>query len=173
MKIWDLSTRKCVSTLTHHSDKVQTIAWHPTEKNILLSAAFDKTVCVVDVSKNAVLRTFHLEDDPEAASWNPLSLQQCVVSTEKGELLFFDVLDSSKDTPKWTLAAHSKPLTSFSFCPKIKGLLATGSTDKTIKLWFVSDKGIKNVHSRMFDVCCCYCCWDFFLIIIYWDCFVV
>jgi hypothetical protein len=41
--------------------------------------------------------------------------------------------------PLWRLSAHDKPACALSFCPSAPGLLATASTDKTVKLWDVSD----------------------------------
>lgn len=40
--------------------------------------------------------------------------------------------------PLWRLSAHDKPACALSFCPSASGLLATASTDKTVKLWDVS-----------------------------------
>lgn len=53
----------------------------------------------------------------------------------------------------WTLKAHDKPTTALSFCPAVAGLLATGSTDKTVKLWDVSSGrpsqlGSKDIKAR-------------------------
>lgn len=49
VKIWDMQSPACVQTLTHHTDKVQTLKWHPIEEPILLTAAYDKTLAVIDV----------------------------------------------------------------------------------------------------------------------------
>lgn len=31
VKIWDLNSEACLNTYTHHSDKVQSCCWHPSE----------------------------------------------------------------------------------------------------------------------------------------------
>jgi periodic tryptophan protein 1 len=64
---------------------------------------------------------------------------------------------NSGSKPLWTLQAHDEPLTSFSVNPIIPGFIATGSTDKTIKLWNVgspsdSSQGPTMVVSRNMDV---------------------
>jgi periodic tryptophan protein 1 len=41
--------------------------------------------------------------------------------------------------PLFRLSAHDKPTCSLSFCTAAPGLLATASTDKTVKLWNVAD----------------------------------
>jgi periodic tryptophan protein 1 len=44
VKLWDVSSQQCSTTLTHHTDKVQALAWHPTEAAVLATASYDKTV---------------------------------------------------------------------------------------------------------------------------------
>lgn len=41
--------------------------------------------------------------------------------------------------PLFRLSAHSKATCSMSFCPAAPGLMATGSTDKYLKLWDISN----------------------------------
>lgn len=40
-------TGACQHTLTHHSGKVQAVAWNPAEAPVLLSGGFDQTVALV------------------------------------------------------------------------------------------------------------------------------
>jgi periodic tryptophan protein 1 len=47
VKVWDVVAQKCEHTLTHHSDKVQAVAWNPVEAPVLLTGAFDRTACLV------------------------------------------------------------------------------------------------------------------------------
>ena len=51
-KLWDLSragASACVATFGElHSAKVQSVAWNPGEGDILATAAFDKTIAVID-----------------------------------------------------------------------------------------------------------------------------
>ena len=47
VKVWDVSTQTCQHTLTHHTSKVQAVAWNPAEAPVLLSGGFDKRACLV------------------------------------------------------------------------------------------------------------------------------
>lgn len=47
VKVWDVATQACQHTLSHHSGKVQSVAWNPAEAAVLLSGGFDKRACVV------------------------------------------------------------------------------------------------------------------------------
>jgi len=47
VKVWDVATQQASHTLTHHSGKVQAVAWNPAEAPVLLSGGFDKRTCLV------------------------------------------------------------------------------------------------------------------------------
>ena len=59
-------------------------------------------------------------------------------------------LESTK--PIWTLQAHDESVSSFDVNPIIPGFLATGSTDKEVKLWNVQSSGPSMIVSRNLDV---------------------
>jgi len=54
----------------------------------------------------------------------------------------------SATRPVWTLQAHESSLTTFDINPIIPGFLATGSTDKEVKLWNIADNSPSMVVSR-------------------------
>ncbi|KAG6841154.1 hypothetical protein C0991_001282 [Blastosporella zonata] len=75
------------------------------------------------------------------------------VSLENGLVLNFDVrtLPSNLDNPcpaRFTLSAHDGAVSSIDVNPHIKGCIATGGTDKLVKVWNVTDDvegGKRNV----------------------------
>lgn len=81
-----------------------------------------------------------LRADVEALAWDPFSPTQFVVSLENGEVVSFDARLGAGSAPTMQMAAHEKAVTTISFCPDIKGLMLTASTDKKIKLWGLEDK---------------------------------
>lgn len=84
-----------------------------------------------------------LPADVEALAWDPFSPTVFAVSVENGEVLFFDARSGADSEPVARLAAHEKAATALAFCPGVKGLLLTGSTDKRIKLWGMEEGGAK------------------------------
>lgn len=78
------------------------------------------------------------------------------MSTEGGVLHHHDVRltpafpEASK--PVWRLQAHEDALSSFDINPRIPGFLATGSSDKEVKLWNMQAQGPSMVVSRNLDV---------------------
>lgn len=73
--------------------------------------------------------------DVEAMAWDPHTPHVFAVSAEDGSVSIFDSRKGSDSDPVQLLRAHTKPATSLSYCPCESGVLATGSTDATVKLW--------------------------------------
>ena len=162
IKLWDLSSAKCAKSYTYHSDKVCSIDWNPKEATAMLSGSYDKTIVAADMrAPDAGTRRWCVESDIEKVAWDPHNSNPFFVSTESGLLHYFDARKpSSADktaSPVWRLQAHSAALTTFSVNPHIDGFVATGSDDKTVKLWKVprdsstESRGPTLIASREFD----------------------
>lgn len=157
IKLWDLNTTKCAQSYSHHTDKVCSIAWHPRESTVLLSGSYDRTVVTADMrAPEAKVPRWGVESDVEAVTWDPHDPNYFYVTTENG-IIHFDDIRSAPASPEaskavWTLQAHDESISSFDVNPVIPGFLATGSTDKTVKLWSVQAKGPSMVVSRNVEV---------------------
>jgi periodic tryptophan protein 1 len=90
---------------------------------------------------------------------NRLTLSQ--VSLENGLVLAYDArtLSSSKGgdglsaaAPKYTLSAHDGGATALDINPHIRGCIATGGMDKTVKIWNVADEETEGVAGRKREV---------------------
>lgn len=153
IKLWDLSTLSCAKSYTYHTDKVCSLSWHPTQSTILLSGSYDRRVVAADVrAPDAAKPTWGVESDVEAVKWDPHSEHTFYVSTENGVLHCYDArnapADPSQSKAVWRLQAHEKSLSSFSVNPAVPGFIATGSTDRTVKLWNIGPQGPSMVVSR-------------------------
>lgn len=94
VKLWDTAQQACITTYTHHSDKVNSLAWHPSEPALLLSGGFDRAACIVDVRVAAVagegdgggaaaaVPRWALDADTEVVCWNPHQPHHFYVSTD-------------------------------------------------------------------------------------------
>ena len=138
VKIWDVSTCQCLASLSHHKDKVQAVTWHPVEHTVMASGAYDKTVAVFDVRSPQNVTSFATTADMECLQWNPHNPATFAVSTEDGNVALYDARNNKQ--PVWTLAAHSggKSCSSVAFNSVVPGMMATASTDKTVKVWDIS-----------------------------------
>ena len=157
VKLWDLNTTKCAKSYSHHTDKVCSIAWHPKESTVLLSGSYDRSIVAADMrAPDAKVPRWGVESDVETVMWDPHDSNQFYVTTENGIIHLYDTrkAPSKPEASKavWQLQAHDESISSFDVNPMIPGFLATGSTDKMVKLWNVQPTGPSMVVSRNLDV---------------------
>jgi periodic tryptophan protein 1 len=159
VKLWDLHTTKCAKSYSYHTDKVCSIAWHPSASHstILLSGSYDRTIVASDMrAPNLKPPRWGVESDVESLKWDPHSEHHFYVSTESGVVHYFDTRnvpqELSKTKPVWTLHAHDESVSALDVSPVIPGFMATGSTDRSVKLWNIQGSGPTMVVSRNLEV---------------------
>ncbi|KAH7328953.1 WD40-repeat-containing domain protein [Stachybotrys elegans] len=157
VKLWDLNTTTCAKSYSYHTDKVCSLAWHAVESTVLLSGSYDRTIVAADMrAPDAKAPRWGVESDVENVRWDPHDSNYFFVSTENGVIHYHDVRNAPSDPtatkPVWTLQAHDESVSAFDINTSIPGFLATGSTDKTVKLWNIQPTGPSMVVSRNLDV---------------------
>ncbi|EME79430.1 uncharacterized protein MYCFIDRAFT_156727 [Pseudocercospora fijiensis CIRAD86] len=157
VKLWDLNTCTAAHSYAHHTDKVCALAWHPSQTSVLLSGSYDRTIVAADMrAPDTKVPRWGVESDVEQLRWDPHDDNHFYVSTENGVLHCFDARQlpptPEKSKAVWRLQAHEKELSSFSINPAVPGFIATASTDRTVKLWNVTEKGPSMVVSRDLEV---------------------
>jgi periodic tryptophan protein 1 len=157
VKLWDLNTTKCAKSYTHHTDKVCSLAWHPKESTILLSGSYDRTVVAADMrAPNVKAPRWGVESDVETVRWDPHDPNFFYVSTENGIVHYHDVRNAPANPgaskPVWILQAHDESVSAFDINPIVPGFMATGSTDRQVKLWNIQPSGPTMVVSRNLEV---------------------
>ena len=156
VKLWDLTTCTAAKSYQYHTDKVCSLHFHPgpAHATILLSGSYDRTICAADLrlSEMDKVPRWGVDSDVENVRWDPFDEHKFYASTESGILYCFDARtapsEPSKTKPLWRLQAHESSLSSFSINPAIPGFIATGGTDRTVKLWNVQGSGPSMVVSR-------------------------
>lgn len=157
VKLWDLNTAKCAKSYTMHKGKVCALDWHPTEATILLSGSYDRTVVATDMrAPEAKAPRWTVEADVEKVRWNVHDTNFFYVTTEAGTVHYYDArivpTEEGFSKPVWTLQAHDGAVSAFDVNLTVPDLIATGSDDKHVKLWDISDNRPNMVVSRNLDV---------------------
>ena len=57
IKMWDITSGSCLSTLRGHSDWVRGVAFNPRDPQMLVSCSVDKTIKVWNITSGACLST--------------------------------------------------------------------------------------------------------------------
>lgn len=150
LKLWDLSTCNCVKSFTYHSDKVSCLDWYSKAPSVLLSGSYDKTAKIADLRLEEAPSSFQVTSDVENVAWDQHSENNFFIGTDNGIVYYCDARNLSKSV--WQLQAHDGPISCLSVNPSVPSFVATGSTDRLVKLWNTSDSSPKMVVSRDLDV---------------------
>lgn len=152
VKVWDVREGSCVHTYNHHTGKVQVVKWHPTEQAVLLSAAFDRKLALLDVRQPNQSLLCDLPTDAEHAVWSRHRPFECYASVDNGCVLCYDVRKVSSRAPHdqqvlWTVQAHDVACTTLQDSPA-PNLLVTAGLDGVAKVWDLAGAGPSMVLSK-------------------------
>ncbi|CAB1100872.1 unnamed protein product [Ectocarpus sp. CCAP 1310/34] len=150
VKVWDVTTQQCSATLTHHSDKVQGVAWHPVEATVMATVGYDRVLALLDARAPTKVTRHKIQADPECLLWNPHNPAQILTGSEDGVVCCRDV--RRPESPVYSFTAHEKGVSAVSFTPLVPGMLATCSEDKTVKVWDVDAEVPLQVASKAMAV---------------------
>ncbi|KAJ0088843.1 hypothetical protein Patl1_32541 [Pistacia atlantica] len=146
------------------------VAWNHYAPQVLLSGSFDRSVVMKDarISTHSGFK-WSVAADVESLEWDPHTEHSFVVSLEDGTVKGFDIRTAKSDPasesqPSFTLHAHDKAVCSISFNRLAPNLLATGSTDKMVKLWDLSNNQPSCVGSRNPKAVSCFVIWEVFFL---------
>jgi periodic tryptophan protein 1 len=139
VKVWDISEGACVHIYTHHEDKVQCGKWHPTEQAVLLSAAFDRRLALLDVRQPGQVAKVEIPAEAECAIWSRHKPFECIASADNGGVICYDVRKVANKAPPaeqvlWTLQSHDVACTAVADCP-IPNIMVTAGLDGEAKVW--------------------------------------
>ncbi|GKA38122.1 transducin/WD40 repeat-like superfamily protein, partial [Tanacetum coccineum] len=133
---------------------VQAVAWNHFEHQVILSGSFDHTVVMRDGKAPAHSGfKWSVGSDVECVAWDPHDQHLFVVSLDNGTVVGFDIRNASSNPsaelkPTFTLHAHDKNVCAISYNPVVPNLIATGSEDKMVKLWDLSNNQPSCIASQ-------------------------
>ena len=131
VKLWDVTHATAgkngdyvrpSATLTHHNDKVQSLAWHPFEGTLLATGGYDRKICLVDARSASTganagsVKKAKLKADCEAIAWDPHAHQYLTAASEDGIVQCWDVRKFGEE-PVWSMMAHEYGVSDICYNP--------------------------------------------------------
>ncbi|KAM9205450.1 periodic tryptophan protein 2 homolog [Mergus octosetaceus] len=136
VKVWNTSSSFCFVTFTDHTSGVTAVTF-TSSGYVILSASLDGTVRAFDLHRYRNFRTF---TSPRPSQFSCLAVDSSGEIVSAGSQDSFEIYIWSMQSGRLldVLAGHEGPISSLSFNP-VKCVLASGSWDKTVKLWDMLD----------------------------------
>jgi periodic tryptophan protein 1 len=152
--LWDIEKAKPELRLKEFTDKVQTIAFHPTEAEYLLTGSSDKTVKLFDCRQSdneaAQFKKWELDGEVEKIKWNVSDKHYFFVGTNDGKIAYYDSRGAGE--PVWSVDAHEKEVTDFGVNPKAPEMLTSTSVDGLVKIWKFDNSNCNLIQSHHYKL---------------------
>lgn len=140
VSIWDINKfgrNKQLQVYHDHERTTHAVRFHQSDPSLLLSASQDSTLKLFDLrEKNSCISTFISTESVRDVKFNPFNCNTFASVCENGTVARWDMRRSDKFVQQFT--AHSGPIYCLDYHPT-QQWLATGSRDKLIKVWNMSN----------------------------------
>lgn len=135
VKVWSTHSGFCFVTFTEHSASISAVSFAK-HGSVLFSASLDGTVRAYDLIRYRNFRTF---TSPSPVQFSCLAVDPSGEVVAAGSTDSFEVFLWSVQTGKLldVLAGHESPISSLVFSPSGTNQLASGSWDRTVRIWNV------------------------------------
>lgn len=132
VKVWNATSGFCFVTFSEHSSSISAVEFAK-QGQVLFSASLDGTVRAFDLVRYRNFRTF---TSPSPVQFSCLAVDSSGEVVAAGSTDTYEVFFWSVPSGKLLdiLAGHEGPVSSLAFSP-VGNELASGSWDKTIRLW--------------------------------------
>ncbi|KAJ7240820.1 WD40-repeat-containing domain protein [Mycena haematopus] len=135
VKVWSTHSGFCFVTFTEHTAPISSVAFAK-HGSVLFSASLDGTVRAYDLVRYRNFRTF---TSPSPVQFSALAVDPSGEVVAAGSTDSFEVFMWSVQTGKLLdiLTGHEGPISSLTFSPSGANQLASGSWDRTVRVWNV------------------------------------
>ncbi|OAX35682.1 WD40 repeat-like protein [Rhizopogon vinicolor AM-OR11-026] len=135
LKVWSVQNGFCFVTFSEHTAPITDITFAK-HGSVLFSASLDGTVRAFDLVRYRNFRTF---TSPSPVQFSSIAVDPSGEVVAAGSTDTFEVFMWSVQTGKLLdiLAGHEAPVSTLAFSPTGANQLASGSWDRTIRLWSI------------------------------------
>lgn len=135
LKVWSVQNGFCFVTFSEHTAPIMDITFAK-HGSVLFSASLDGTVRAFDLVRYRNFRTF---TSPSPVQFSSIAVDPSGEVVAAGSTDTFEVFMWSVQTGKLLdiLAGHEAPVSALAFSPTGANQLASGSWDRTIRIWSI------------------------------------
>ncbi|KAK1229844.1 U3 snoRNP protein [Marasmius sp. AFHP31] len=135
VKVWSTHSGFCFVTFTEHSAPISSVSFAK-QGSVLFTASLDGTVRAFDLMRYRNFRTF---TSPSPVQFSSLAVDPSGEVVAAGSADSFEIFLWSVQTGKLldVLSGHEGPISSLAFSPSGANQLASGSWDRTVRVWNV------------------------------------
>ena len=132
VQVWDYERSEPITKYDWGMDAIHKLRWNPSETNIILASASDRSICLYDIRGDTPLKRIFLKNKSSWLCWNPYEPINFVIGNEDSNCYTFDMrkLDEAKMIHK----DHVNAILDIDFAPTGKEFV-TGSFDKTMRIF--------------------------------------
>ncbi|KAJ3732921.1 WD40-repeat-containing domain protein [Lentinula guzmanii] len=136
LKIWSMQSSFCFVTFSEHSAPITGVAFARYGTNVVFSASLDGTVRAYDLVRYRNFRTF---TSPSPVQFTCLAVDPSGEVVAAGSTDTYEIFLWSVQTGKLLdiLTGHEAPVSTLEFCPEGTNQLASGSWDRSVRVWSV------------------------------------
>lgn len=149
--LWDLDEGKPHTTITAFQEKVQSVKFHSTEAQMLLTGSCDGTVKLFDCRDAGAVDTNFKQwsfagTEVERVYWDPNNTNNYFVGLNNGVVHYCDVRQEGESL--WNIKAHSDEVSGILVNHTHPEMLTTTSADGVLKVWRYNTSGATFVHEN-------------------------
>jgi len=137
-RFWSRATGRLIKTLTGHEDDVEQIAFSP-DGLVLATGSWDGTAKLWDIVSGKQLCVFKMPPHCYDLAFSPNG--RLLACSSENDAMLFDIASRKR---LHLLRGHKNQADCVEFSPDGR-LLATGSHDRTIRIWSVATGQVKHV----------------------------
>lgn len=136
--LWDLDEQIPHTTILAFDEKVQSLKFHPTEAQYLLTGSCDGIVKLFDCRDPSAIDTIFKRwafgnTEIERVVWDPHSANHFFVGLHNGAVHYCDI--RSEGECLWHMKAHSDEISGIIVNHQKSGVVTTTSADGILKIW--------------------------------------